>query len=100
MKEKKYDWIYGAAGSEYSGVDVIIVKNKTIQEMKEYLASTIETDCADHESFEDGSTTADSIEERTEYDTKEFRSLYGWANFYDFHCDYEAYPMHKVTVEE
>ena len=101
MEDKKYDWLYGAAGSEYNGVSVRIIKNMTIQEMKEYLVSEVEcTRDSGDAAFEDGSLKPEDIEERKYYKTDKLESLYAWADFYDFHCDYEAWILNDDRIEE
>lgn len=101
MEEKKYDWVLADACSECNYVGAQIVKNKTIDEMKEYLISFVKNDIdRDKDSFDSGVTSVENVEERTNFKTGEIESLYAWTNFMEYHCDFEAYIMDRMIVEE
>ena len=99
MANKKYDWILGSMCTDYNGVGIWIVKNRTIAEMKRYLVDCVKEAKINGGTWDSGTLKPGEVEENKD-SAGELVSLYAEANFYDYHCDYEAHIMDKISIEE
>ena len=113
---ERQDWIVGIGGNDLNSVNLMLYKDRTPDEMKQVLANLVvfahSNDChnrhgcrddfktckdyatCDCYMYQGGSDTAKDIEEASD------GTLYGYANFLDYHLDYMASPLSIVQVIE
>ena len=96
---KTYDWILAAAGTEFPSISITIVKNSSIGDIKKQLVECVKEVKETGGTWDSGTLKIKDVEERPGIDD-ELASLYAEANFTDYHCNFEAYIMDKVAVEE
>lgn len=98
MEKTKKDWVIGISGTELDSISLFILKNKTAQEVKKYLASLVrdakkeDKEKYGESTFETGTTSAKDIEGTNR--------LEAYACFTNYHINWTAQPIDKITIIE
>ncbi len=98
--EKRQDWIVGCGGSDLNGVGFEILKNATVQEVKEFLVYSCVQSARDQD--EDGCLGGSTYDSGTESVEEVYgeEELQAYADFNEYHLDWTAKPLSKVTTYE
>ena len=92
----KTDWLFVISGSDTDGSIVSIIRNKSVDDMKKYIAEKVVELSKSINCFDNGTDWEDDIEER--FKDGELVSLYGYGVYAEGHNDYEAHILSKVEV--
>lgn len=96
-KTETYDWLLTISGTETDGSIVLILPNRSVQEIKRYIQNEIKCEKRNADDYNYGTETLRDIVIRTFDD--EIQSVYGYAVFSNSHIDYEAHILDKIAIE-
>lgn len=85
-------WIIGCGGSDADGVGFEFAVGD-IDDIKQILVDKVTRDKEWSGTWMNGTENVDEVEERIT------GTLYAYSCFPDFHIDYEAIPLRKITMD-
>lgn len=85
-------WIIGCGGSDADGVGFEFAVGD-IDDIKQILVDKVERDKEWSDAWADGTENVDEVAERIT------GTLYAYSCFPDYHIDYEAIPLRKITMD-